>query len=121
MAKNAVVLLNLGGPDSLEAIEPFLYNLFCDPDIFKIPIGQKTIAKIISRKRAPKVAEEYKVVGGNSPINKWTEIQRSNLEAELKKNEYDCDVFTGMRYWNPMIRNVAHDMNNKKYDKNLYY
>jgi ferrochelatase len=85
--KTAVVLMNLGGPDSLDAIEPFLFNLFSDPDIFKIPIGQKMFANIISKRRAPKVAEEYKLIGGESPINEGTEKQRSLLENKLRKDE----------------------------------
>ncbi|MDH7604379.1 MAG: ferrochelatase, partial [Melioribacter sp.] len=67
MEKTAVILFNLGGPDSLDAVEPFLYNLFQDPDIFKIPVGQKLFAKLISHFRAPKVIEEYKLIGGKSP------------------------------------------------------
>ncbi|MBK6913545.1 MAG: ferrochelatase [Ignavibacteriales bacterium] len=72
MNKIAVVLFNLGGPDSLDAVQPFLENLFNDPDIFKIPF-QKSLAKFISKKRVPKVQKEYKLIGGSSPINMWTE------------------------------------------------
>ena len=84
MKKIGIVLFNLGGPNSLDAIEPFLYNLFRDPDIFKIPIGQKIFAKIISSRRAPKVSKEYELIGGKSPINEWTEQQRSMLEKGFK-------------------------------------
>ena len=84
MNKTAIVLLNLGGPDSLEAVQPFLENLFNDPDIFKLPF-QKTLAQIISKNRAPKVMEEYKLIGGKSPLGEWTEIQRKGLEALLEK------------------------------------
>jgi ferrochelatase len=115
--KLAVVLLNLGGPDSLNAIQPFLYNLFSDPDIFKIPIGQKYFAKIISKRRAPKVEEEYKMIGGNSPINKWTEIQRSLLEIELKKIIDSIDVYTAMRYWKPSIEETVTRIEEKNYKK----
>jgi ferrochelatase len=78
MARYAVVLLNLGGPDSLNAGEPFLRNIFSDHDIFKIPVGQKLFAKLIAKWRAPKVRERYEKIGGRSPINRWTEIQAKN-------------------------------------------
>ena len=97
MAKFSVVLLNLGGPDSLEAIEPFLKNLFSDENIFKIPLLQKFVANIIARRRAPLVQGEYKMIGGKSPIGYWTEVQRSKLEKSLRKEYEAVDVFTCMR------------------------
>ena len=115
--KTAVVLFNLGGPDSLEAVEPFLYNLFCDPDIFKLPFGQKLFAKTISHRRAPKVVEEYKLIGGKSPINEWTEIQRSMLEQLLRRNNPNVDVFTAMRYWKPLTDEVVRKVGQANYDK----
>ena len=115
--KTAVVILNLGGPDSLEAIEPFLFNLFSDRDIFKIPFGQKLFAKIISTRRAPKVSEEYKLIGGKSPINKWTEIQRKMLEEKLQKYESNISVFTAMRYWNPITKDVADKIKSLNFDR----
>ncbi|MFA5806061.1 MAG: ferrochelatase [Melioribacteraceae bacterium] len=114
---SAVVLFNLGGPDSIEAIEPFLYNLFCDPDIFNLPFGQKLFAKLISSWRAPKVAEEYKLIGGKSPINEWTEKQRSMLEVSLRNNNESVDVYTAMRYWNPLTEQVAANLEIKNYGK----
>ena len=109
MKKIGVILFNLGGPDSLDAIEPFLYNLFRDPDIFKIPVGQKLFAKVISRLRAPKVSEEYKLIGGKSPINEWTETQRKMLESNLRKehNDIDIDVLLAMRYWKPLTEETV--------------
>ncbi len=115
--KIAVVLLNLGGPDSLEAVEPFLYNLFSDKDIFKIPFGQKFFAKIIARKRAPKVIEQYKQIGGKSPINEITEAQRSALENALREENCKCDVFTAMRYWHPLSEETAWKIKEGEYDK----
>jgi ferrochelatase len=100
MNKTAIVLLNLGGPDSLEAVQPFLENLFNDPDIFKLPF-QKTLARYISKKRAPKVQKEYELIGGKSPINMWTEKQRQMLENKLR-DKYDVDVLVAMRYWKPL-------------------
>jgi protoporphyrin/coproporphyrin ferrochelatase len=115
--KTAVVLFNLGGPDSLDAIEPFLYNLFCDPDIFNLPFGQKLFAKIISSRRAPKVAEEYKLIGGKSPISMWTEVQRQMLEKYLHLYNKDLDVHIAMRYWNPLTKNTVSKVEDGNYDK----
>ncbi len=107
MKKTAVVLLNLGGPDSLESVQPFLYNLFRDPDIFNIPFGQRLFARVISRRRAPKVIARYRHVGGNSPINMWTERQREMLEVSLGKDVDGVSVYTAMRYWHPLVQKVA--------------
>lgn len=119
MSKTAVVLLNLGGPDSIDAIEPFLFNLFRDPDIFKIPVGQKLFAKIISKRRAPKVAEEYELIGGKSPINEWTEIQRSMLEESLRTEGYDSSVMVAMRYWKPLTEDTIACIEQGNYDRIL--
>ena len=117
MAHYAVVLLNLGGPDSLDAIEPFLRNLFSDCDIFKIPVGQKLFAKMIAKARAPKVTERYKKIGGKSPINEWTDIQAKNLKNALQKESRDIEVHVGMRYWRPAIKDVAGRLSEKDADK----
>jgi ferrochelatase len=116
MSKIAVVLFNLGGPDSLHAVQPFLENLFNDPDIFKIPF-QKALAKFISKKRAPKVQNEYELIGGSSPINMWTEKQRLMLQADLLKNNIDAEVFVAMRYWKPLTNETAEIVSTKKFDK----
>ena len=70
-----IVLFQLGGPETLEAIEPFLYNLFCDPDIIDFPfarVGRKPLAKLISATRARKVQHHYATIGGGSPIRRNT-------------------------------------------------
>lgn len=115
--KIAVVLFNLGGPDSLEAIEPFLFNLFSDRDIFKLPFGQKTFAKFISSRRAPKVAGEYKLIGGKSPINMWTEEQRQILQKLLRFYHKEIDVYTAMRYWKPLTQEAVDKVEDGDYDK----
>ena len=117
MQKIAVVLFNLGGPDALEAVEPFLFNLFCDPDIFNLPFGQKLFAKIISSRRAPKVAEQYKLIGGKSPINEWTEKQRSMLEKNLRKDYPSLDVHIAMRYWKPLTDETIAKVEKANYEK----
>lgn len=116
MSKIAVVLLNLGGPDSLDAVQPFLENLFNDPDIFKLPF-QKALARYISKKRAPKVQKEYELIGGNSPINEWTEKQRLMLENKLREAGNDVDVLIAMRYWKPLTQEVVTKVETGNYEK----
>lgn len=98
--KTAVLLLQMGGPDSLEAIQPFLYNLFSDRDIIRIGPAflQPVIARFISRRRSKKVSEYYKKIGGKSPIRELTQQQAAELEKVLGGN-YRC--FVAMRYWKP--------------------
>ncbi|OLE57831.1 MAG: ferrochelatase [Chloroflexi bacterium 13_1_20CM_2_59_7] len=99
-----VVLFQLGGPDSLEAIEPFLFNLFCDPDIIDFPfarIGRKPLAKLISSTRARRVQHHYAVIGGGSPIRRFTEQQAGALQLKLMDSGLDARCFVAMRYWHP--------------------
>jgi len=98
--KTAVLLLQMGGPDSLDAIQPFLYNLFSDRDIIRIGPAflQPAIASFISRRRSKKVSEYYKKIGGRSPIRELTGQQAAELEKVLGDN-YRC--FVAMRYWKP--------------------
>ena len=106
--KLAVVLFQLGGPDSLEAIEPFLYNLFCDPDIIDFPLARlarRPLARLVARNRAHKVREHYAEIGGKSPIIELTQAQAQALEQELRKS-LDARVFVAMRYWRPLTEEV---------------
>ena len=99
-----VVLFQLGGPDTFEAIEPFLYNLFCDPDIIDFPfarLGRRPLAKLISSTRAQRVRHHYSAIGGGSPIRRNTERQAQALEAELQDRGFDARCFVAMRYWHP--------------------
>lgn len=101
--KIGVVLFQLGGPDSLDAIEPFLYNLFCDPDIIDFPlakVARPILAKLISKGRSRKVRDHYAEIGGGSPIRRITEQQAAALEAELRA-DLNARVFVAMRYWHP--------------------
>jgi ferrochelatase len=98
-----IVLFQLGGPDSLEAVEPFLLNLFLDPDI--IPLGpfgllRRPIAKIISSRRSIPVAGRYAEIGRRSPIGTLTERQRLRL-VEAVSPYIDPVAVTAMRYWHP--------------------
>ena len=99
-----IVLFQLGGPDTLKAIQPFLYNLFCDPDIIDFPfarIGRKPLAKLISTTRSRKVQHHYATIGGGSPIRRHTERQARALERELRSQDIDAHCFVAMRYWHP--------------------
>jgi ferrochelatase len=99
-----VVLFQLGGPDTLEAIEPFLFNLFSDPDIIDFPfarIGRKPLAKLISSTRARKVQHHYATIGGGSPIRRFTEQQARALQLKLVESGLDARCFVAMRYWHP--------------------
>jgi len=99
-----VVLFQLGGPDTPRAIEPFLFNLFCDPDIIDFPfarIGRKPLAKLISTTRAKKVQHHYSAIGGASPIRRFTEQQASALREKLAADGLDANCFVAMRYWHP--------------------
>jgi ferrochelatase len=115
-----IVLFQLGGPDTLEAIEPFLYNLFCDPDIIDFPfarIGRKPLAKLISTTRARKVQHHYATIGGGSPIRKHTERQARALEAELRSHGTDARCFVAMRYWHPFTREAVQQLRAAKRDE----
>lgn len=108
-ASVGVVLFQLGGPDSLDAVEPFLYNLFSDPDIIDFPfarLARAALARLISSRRARKVREHYASIGGKSPIRELTERQAAALERELRKT-LDARVFVAMRYWHPLTEEVT--------------
>lgn len=104
-----VVLMQLGGPDSREAVEPFLYNLFCDPDIIDFPlawVARKPLARLISRRRAPRIAEHYQEIGGGSPILPLTQRQAEALEQALRP-QAEPRVVIAMRYWHPFTREAV--------------
>jgi len=104
--KKAVILFNLGGPDKLESVEPFLFNLFNDPAIISIPsIIRYPLAKFISKKRAPIAKNIYREIGNKSPILELTQNQAKSLEEHLlKKGNYKCFVI--MRCWHPRATDI---------------
>ena len=111
--KKAIILFNLGGPDKLENVEPFLFNLFNDPAILNLPtILRYPLAKLISNRRAPVAKKIYAELGGSSPILKLTREQSDALEIKLnqtqEKDEYKCFII--MRCWNPRAKNVIKDV-----------
>jgi len=107
--KKAIILFNLGGPDKIENVEPFLFNLFNDPAILNLPAFIRyPLAKLISNRRAPVAKKIYEELGGSSPILKLTKEQSSALEIKLNQtqteDEYRC--FIVMRCWNPRANDV---------------
>ena len=111
--KKAIILFNLGGPDKLENVEPFLFNLFNDPAILNLPtILRYPLAKLISNRRAPVAKKIYEEIGGSSPILKLTKEQSSALEIKLNqtqtRDEYKCFII--MRCWNPRAKDVIKDV-----------
>ena len=115
-----IVCFQLGGPDSLQAVEPFLFNLFCDPDIIPLgPLGvilRKPLARRIARKRAPHAAQHYAEIGGGSPIRLLTERQAKKLEATLA-SVMDAKTFVAMRYWHPLTEQAVAEVNAAQLDE----
>jgi len=105
--KVAIILFNLGGPDSLEAVQPFLRNLFSDPAIIGLPAWlRRPLAPFLAWRRAVKAKRIYAEIGGSSPILGQTEAQARALEAELE-GAHDCRGYVCMRYWHPMTAAVV--------------
>ncbi len=116
-----VILLNLGGPDSLDAVKPFLCNLFTDRDIIRLGPSflQKPIASLIIRTKLKKTLAAYRMIGGKSPLPDTTSAQARALEELLNRSkdafalpeqaiipiprypDYKFKVIIGMRYWHP--------------------
>lgn len=113
--RTAVVLCNLGGPDSLAAVRPFLFNLFSDPDIFRLPLGwltQRPFAALIAWRRAPEAAKGYAAIGGKSPILDYTRAQAEALQRVLPER---FEVHVCMRYWHPLTAEVVGRLKQKNY------
>jgi len=102
-----VLLLNLGGPDSLEAVEPYLINLFSDPFLIRLPLrgaARRWFARWVARRRAPHARELYREIGGRSPILPLTEAQGRRLEEELGPGHRCYVAFSA---WRPYIRDAV--------------
>ena len=109
MGRVGVLLLNLGGPDKIEDVRPFLYNLFSDPEIIRLPVKalQKPLAWLISTLRAKKSQANYLEIGGGSPLRSITEAQAEALESKLKELGQDAKIYIGMRYWHPFTEEAV--------------
>jgi len=118
--KKAVILFNLGGPDKLESVEPFLFNLFNDPAILNLPsLFRFPLAKLIANRRAPTAKKIYSELGGSSPILQLTQEQAQALELKLNKDDSSCDYkcFIVMRCWHPRAENVLKEVSDYKPDE----
>lgn len=119
MGRTGVLLLNLGGPDQLEDVRPFLFNLFSDPEIIRLPFPwlQKPLAWLISTMRAKKSQENYQQIGGGSPLRQITEAQAQVLEESLQQKGQDARVYIGMRYWHPFTEEAIARIKRDKCDR----
>lgn len=105
----AVVLFNLGGPDKLESVRPFLVNLFSDPAILRVPFFVRPLlARVIAYARTKVATANYALLGGRSPLLGLTDEQARSLEAALP--EFDVRCFVAMRYWHPFSKPVAQEV-----------
>ena len=118
--RKAVILFNLGGPDKLANVEPFLFNLFNDPAILNLPsFFRYPLAKLIANRRAPIAKKIYSELGGSSPILELTERQALALEFKLNNDDNlsDYKCFIVMRCWHPRAENVVKKVINYKPDE----
>jgi ferrochelatase len=113
--KLGVLLFNLGGPETLADVRPFLFNLFSDPEIVRLPVRalQKPLAWLISTARHKKSSGYYEQIGGGSPLRRITDEQAGALHGELARRGVEAKVYVGMRYWRPFaeeaIDQIARD------------
>jgi ferrochelatase len=115
----AVVLFQLGGPATIDAVEPFLYNLFCDPDIIDFPLAflaRRPLARLISSTRARTVEEHYDEIGGGSPIRRLTEGQAAALRVALEPH-VDATVVVAMRYWHPLTEEAITQLDGQRFEE----
>jgi protoporphyrin/coproporphyrin ferrochelatase len=110
----AVVALNMGGPDSLDAVEPFLRNLLSDPDLVRLPfpisLAQKRFARFVARRRVPKIRHAYELLGGSSPLVCHTTMQARGIASTMTTLGVPAVPFVGMRYWHPFADDVVRDI-----------
>jgi len=114
-----VVLFQLGGPDSLETVQPFLYNLFRDPDIIQLMFGnllRRPLARYIARKRWKHAAHGYEAIGKRSPILPLTQRQAAALERALQPH-IDPRIVIAMRYWHPLTEAAAQEIQRAQLDE----
>lgn len=117
-SNSCVILLAMGGPATTADVPGYLYNIFSDRNIIRLPGGallQKPFAKMISKRRSEKVKHHYDLIGGGSPLFHWTEVQKNHLERFLSEGGVTSPMrgYIGMRYTRPMtdeaVRQAYHD------------
>ncbi|MCB2230781.1 ferrochelatase [bacterium] len=109
--KSCVILVAMGGPDSVDDIREYLYNIFSDRTLIRLPGGavlQKPFAALISTLRKKKVQEHYRLIGGGSPLLKWTRLQGEQIQKMLGEDYSNFRYYVGMRYFHPAIDTVVH-------------
>jgi len=117
--KLGVLVFNLGGPESLRDVKPFLYRLFSDPEIIRIrwsPL-RKIVAYAIATLRKNKSQGYYKLIGGGSPLRRLTEEQAAALESELRRRGLDAQSFVGMCTWNPLLSEAVERVEQSSVDR----
>lgn len=113
----ALILLNMGGPDSLDSIKPFLLNLFSDRELIQLPAGallQKPFAHLIAHFRSKKVRESYAYIGGRSPLLEWTNKQARGMARQLGPQFVP---FVVMRYWHPFAHEVLREIQQQQIEQ----
>ena len=107
-----VLLLNLGGPERIQDVKPFLYNLFSDPEIIRLPVAamQKPFAWLISSLRSSKSQQAYRSIGGGSPLRRITKQQAQELQTSLRQKGVDATSYVAMRYWHPFTESAVADL-----------
>ena len=112
MSRVGILLLNLGGPERIQDVGPFLYNLFADPEIIRLPnpVLQKPLAWLISTLRSNKSKEAYRSIGGGSPLRRITEQQARELQSLLRQRGIDATSYVAMRYWHPFTESAVADI-----------
>jgi ferrochelatase len=112
MGRVGVLLLNLGGPERIQDVGPFLYNLFSDPEIIRLPTPalQKPLAWLISTLRSGKSKEAYRSIGGGSPLRRITEHQARELQSALRQRGVEATTYVAMRYWHPFTESAVADI-----------
>ncbi|MEB3266467.1 MAG: ferrochelatase, partial [Cyanobacteriota bacterium] len=112
MAKVGVLLLNLGGPERIQDVGPFLYNLFADPEIIRLPVPalQKPLAWLISSLRSGKSQAAYRSIGGGSPLRRITDHQARELQSSLRQRGVEATTYVAMRYWHPFTESAVADI-----------
>ena len=117
--KLGVLVFNLGGPESLRDVKPFLYRLFSDPEIIRIrwsPL-RKIVAYAIATLRKNKSQGYYKLIGGGSPLRRLTEEQAAALESELRRRGLDAQCFVGMCTWKPLLNEAVQRVEQSSVDR----
>ncbi|OGQ14003.1 MAG: ferrochelatase [Deltaproteobacteria bacterium RIFCSPHIGHO2_02_FULL_40_11] len=111
--KPGVLLFNLGGPEKIGDVKPFLVNLFSDPEIIPVPFAkilQKPLAHFIASRRQKMSEGYYRAIGGGSPLLKITRAQAESLEASLKEDYPNLKTYTAMRYWKPSVKDALEEI-----------